>query len=240
MGSKVRTKIAQYWPDIDPQEIVDILDQYGTEPFEQGRARVHLAILKLSEGDKQRLAELVAMAKRDFRDVVAYAEYPEEARLGFVAMKQLSQEEAQSVRSRDREQYTRWLEGRPPRKTQPKHKPVDDLELEQAGAEFISRFFASGEGERSALKVKGADLAHQLRRKAIDLAQSRATEFSPKIRLYHQLAAKVALLAHWPDSKALEVFEKDIRYYRHFERTQPLVDEYERFRAAYTGSESSS
>ena len=83
------------------------------------------------------------------------------------------------------------------------------------------------------MKAEGADLASLLRRKAIDLAHSRASEFSPEIPLYHQLAAKVALLAHWPDSKALDTFEKDIRYYRNFESTQALVDEYERFRAAY-------
>jgi hypothetical protein len=103
--SKVREKVRQYWPDADPQEIVRILDEYGTEPFERGRARVQLAILKLSEGRRDRLPELVAMAKRDYRDVLAYAEYPEEMRLGFVEMRKLSREEAQAVRRRDREQY---------------------------------------------------------------------------------------------------------------------------------------
>jgi hypothetical protein len=50
------------------------------------------------------------MAKRDYRDVLAYAEYPEEMKLGFVGMKDLSPEEAKAVRRRDREQYLRWLE----------------------------------------------------------------------------------------------------------------------------------
>ena len=106
----VRDKVAGYWPDLDHQEIMSMLDQYGAESGERGRARVQLAILKLSEGHRQRLPELVAMAKRDYRDVLAYAEYPEEMKLGFVRMKDLSPEDAQAVRRRDRQQYVRWLQ----------------------------------------------------------------------------------------------------------------------------------
>ena len=109
---------------------------------------------------------------------------------------------------------------------------VEHPDLDLQGEAFISRFLAAGERERLALKTEGAALADQLRSKAIDLAQFKATEFSPKIRVYHQLAAKVALLAHGPDSEAVKPFEKDIRYYRNFASTQALVDEYERFRAA--------
>ena len=107
--SKVRQKIARYWPDVDPEEIMAILDQYGVEQTERGRERVQLAILKLSAGNRERLADLVAMAKRDFRDVLAYAEYPEEIALGFVKMSQLSPDEIRSVRKRDKEQYKKWL-----------------------------------------------------------------------------------------------------------------------------------
>ncbi len=89
------------------------------------------------------------------------------------------------------------------------------------------------------MRAEGADLANRLQREAIGLAYSKATEFSPKIPLYHLLAAKVALLAHWPDNNALDVFEKDIYYYRGFESNLDLVEEYERFREAYTGSKSS-
>lgn len=106
---KVREKIARYWPGLDPQEVMDILDEYGTEPSERGRARVQLAILKLSEGERERLTELVGMARRDYRDVLAYAEYPEEMRIGFVDMSRLSADEARAVRQRDRGQYLEWL-----------------------------------------------------------------------------------------------------------------------------------
>jgi hypothetical protein len=113
---------------------------------------------------------------------------------------------------------------------------VERLELDLQGETFISRFLAADERQRLAMRTEGAALAGQLRRRAIDLAQSKATEFSPKIRIYHQLAAKVALLAHWPDSEALEIYERDIRYYRNFESTQALVDEYEDFREVYIRS----
>jgi hypothetical protein len=108
---KVLEMISRYWPGVDPDEITKILDGYGLENHEQGRSRVQLAILKLCEGDKERLPELVRMAKTDYRDVLAYAEYPEEMQLGFVGMGKLSPEEARDVRRRDRDQYLRWLGG---------------------------------------------------------------------------------------------------------------------------------
>jgi hypothetical protein len=108
---KVLEKIAQYWPGVDPQEIMNVLDQYGVESHERGRARVQLAVLKLSGGQRDRLEELVRMAKRDYRDIVAYAEYPEEMRIGFVGVRRLTAEEVKAVRRRDREQYLEWLGG---------------------------------------------------------------------------------------------------------------------------------
>lgn len=109
--AKVREKVAEYWPDANPDDILRVLDRYGQEGTERGRARVQLAVLKLCEGDRARLENLVRMAKTDYRDVLAYAEYPEEMKLGFVGMRELSQEEAAAVRRRDREQYLEWLGG---------------------------------------------------------------------------------------------------------------------------------
>ena len=90
---------------------MNILDEYGVESYEGGRARVQLAILKLSEGERDRLERFVRMAKRDYRDVVAYAEYPEQMRIGPVGERQLPAEEVKAVRQRDREQYLEWLGG---------------------------------------------------------------------------------------------------------------------------------
>ena len=80
----------------------------GWKALSEG-ARVQLAILKLSEGQRDKLTELVRMAKRDYRDVLAYAEYPEEMKAGFVEMSKLSPQESRAIRERDRKQYLKWL-----------------------------------------------------------------------------------------------------------------------------------
>jgi hypothetical protein len=64
------------WP-----RVMGLLDTYGVESYERERDRVQLAILKLSAGSEEKLGEFVAVAKRDYRDVLFWAENPEEARL---------------------------------------------------------------------------------------------------------------------------------------------------------------
>ena len=61
--------------------VLELLDSYGVEPYEQERERVQVAILKLSAGSEAKVREYVAVAKRDYRDVLFWAEYPEESRL---------------------------------------------------------------------------------------------------------------------------------------------------------------
>jgi len=61
--------------------VLELLDSYGVESYERERERVQLAILKLSEGNEEKLREFVAVAKRDYRDVLFWAENPDEARL---------------------------------------------------------------------------------------------------------------------------------------------------------------
>jgi hypothetical protein len=61
--------------------ILELLDSYGVEPYERERERVQLDIVKLSAGSEAKVREYVAVAKRDYRDVLVWAEYPEESRL---------------------------------------------------------------------------------------------------------------------------------------------------------------
>jgi len=88
------------------------LERYGLEPCEREVMRVRLAILKLSAGSFEGLVQNVEAAKRDYRDVLAWAEYPEEFALPPIAQASLTPTELtqrEAARRRDREQYLSWL-----------------------------------------------------------------------------------------------------------------------------------
>ena len=87
-------------------EAASVLAQYGTQTHEREEIRVRVAALKLSEGSPTRLRELVAHAKRDYRDVLAWAEYPEEMRS---LTWRLPPAEQARIRTADRAQYLAWL-----------------------------------------------------------------------------------------------------------------------------------
>jgi hypothetical protein len=73
--------VQKTFPETSWSRVLESLDRYGVESYERERERVQLAILKLSEGSEEKLREFFAVAKRDYRDVPFWAEYPEEARL---------------------------------------------------------------------------------------------------------------------------------------------------------------
>jgi hypothetical protein len=87
-------------------EVANVLAQYGTQAHEREEIRVRVAVLKLSEGSLDRLRELVARATRDYRDVLAWAEYPEELRS---PTWRLPAAERARIRTADRAQYLAWL-----------------------------------------------------------------------------------------------------------------------------------
>lgn len=75
--AQVRAAAAHRFPGEDTATVVGILDLYGVESYERERERVQVGILKLSGGDVDRLLAAVADAKKDYRDVLWWAEYPE-------------------------------------------------------------------------------------------------------------------------------------------------------------------
>jgi hypothetical protein len=93
----------------DREPVLALLDQGDVEPGHHGAARTHLAVLKLSAGSVDRVRELVSLARSDFRDVVAPAEYPEFMKIGFVGMDRLAPEEMRQLREWDWRQYHEWL-----------------------------------------------------------------------------------------------------------------------------------
>ena len=74
----VLKKLAIAFPDsAEAEQALNALDYYGQGPNEPCVNGVHLAIIKLSEGNLWRLRDLVGKARRDFRDVLYPAQAPE-------------------------------------------------------------------------------------------------------------------------------------------------------------------
>ena len=72
--------VRETFPESARTNILELLDGYGVESYERERERVQLAILNLSAGNEEKLREFVAAAKRDYRDVLFWADNPEEAK----------------------------------------------------------------------------------------------------------------------------------------------------------------
>jgi hypothetical protein len=62
------------FPEDSRRRVVKLLDTYGIEPHERERERVQLAIVKLCAGSEDQLRLYLAVAKRDYRDVLLWAE----------------------------------------------------------------------------------------------------------------------------------------------------------------------
>jgi hypothetical protein len=100
----------------DAARVRRALQTYGVEPHEREADRVRLAILRVSNGDVKVALEGIALAKKDYRDVLVGAEYPQEQRVSIdflsrrVPLKSPEAQEALSeARRRDRQQYEEWL-----------------------------------------------------------------------------------------------------------------------------------
>ena len=106
----VTKKAKAVFPKEDVSKVMSILDQYGVDSYERERERVQIAILKLSEGKMEELRESVKAAKQDYRDVLAYAEFPLEMKS---EPGKLDAQKAKEIREKDRKQYLDWLNKKP-------------------------------------------------------------------------------------------------------------------------------
>ena len=106
----VEAKVKLLFPDKAPAEILQLLDEYDSD-FGEGTARIQLAILKLSDGDIEKLRYHIAAAKRDYRDVILPAENPELLRVGVGSWARMSEDEKEQLSNKDVQQYLGWLEG---------------------------------------------------------------------------------------------------------------------------------
>jgi hypothetical protein len=90
--------------------VMAVLNDYAAGPLPRECSRVELAALKLAQGDLDSLRHHIARAERDYRDVLAAAEYPEYMRAGMFQVRNLRRKEQQRIVSSDWDQYKAWLE----------------------------------------------------------------------------------------------------------------------------------
>jgi len=65
--------------DFPPDEVAGVLaflEAYGRQSWHGEIPRVRLAILKRAQGNWKQLRDALATADKDYRDILAYAEYP--------------------------------------------------------------------------------------------------------------------------------------------------------------------
>ncbi|MGA2440706.1 MAG: hypothetical protein ABSH08_07095 [Tepidisphaeraceae bacterium] len=114
----VLKKLESTFPDpVIAEQALRSLDRYNSNKSRRLRDYVHLAILKLSEGELWRLRELVREAKHDPRDVLYPAEAPEYFKwlrsnplvYGGPRPKTLSKAKEAAMQKRDRDQWIAWL-----------------------------------------------------------------------------------------------------------------------------------
>ena len=106
----VRRKVADVFPPADRAAALEVLGHYGSGPAEPERDRVRLAVVKLSGGDLDLLRQWVQTAKLDYRDALAYAEYPGQMGSGASSF-QTPAADLRRVEAEDRRQYLAWLRG---------------------------------------------------------------------------------------------------------------------------------
>lgn len=102
----VRTLVDRLFPPGERSAALALLEGYGGAPHERESLRVRVAALKVSGGQLGELERSIAHARMDYRDVLAWAEYP-----GALTMStwKMPPAEAARVRAADRTQYLAWL-----------------------------------------------------------------------------------------------------------------------------------
>ena len=123
-GDLVERALEALFPgEKDRSRVRAALATYGLEPHERESDRVRLAILKLAEerpaivkvaeARAEAVDDLVAIARRDYSDVLMWAESPELARsprlLMLASRDPASRQAIDEMARRDSEQYQKWL-----------------------------------------------------------------------------------------------------------------------------------
>lgn len=103
-------KVEQLFSGAVAAEVRQILEQYsGPE-----RVRVQLAVLKYAGGALEKVRQGVEQAARDYRDILAWAEYPRQMAISASELAAMPPAAKKALRKADRDEYRSWLgEGSP-------------------------------------------------------------------------------------------------------------------------------
>lgn len=88
---------------------LSLLQQYGKAEWHREIDRVRLACVKLAKGDLQKLTQAINTATSDYRDVLAWAEYPAYMRTDPNPSREAAEKE-RAIKA-DWKQYENWRAG---------------------------------------------------------------------------------------------------------------------------------
>jgi hypothetical protein len=100
--------VMREYPATEVPAVIAALEAYGKSSWHRDVARVRLAILKLTGGNRKKLDEAIVMADRDYRDVLACAEYPKY--FDVIAPTEKDDAKKKSAIDADWQQYRSWFE----------------------------------------------------------------------------------------------------------------------------------
>lgn len=107
-NADVERLVRREFPAGQVEQVLAVLREYGVEGWHRETDRVRAAILKLADGKLEELRRHLDCAKSDYRDVLAYAEYPNYFKeTTFVAG--MREEEVEKIVAEDWRAYQEWL-----------------------------------------------------------------------------------------------------------------------------------
>lgn len=114
----VQRKLRETFSAADQAEAVSLLEEgagrnlpLNDPPNLDNLERIRLALIKLAEGKLSELKQRIAIAKKDWREVLVPAETPEALAYGLVELMNADPGTRDEIQSRDRQQYENWLKG---------------------------------------------------------------------------------------------------------------------------------
>jgi len=106
MTTLLARKLETMFPgDFTRRRVRKILEEYGREAHEREPDRVRLAILKLAGAELRSVEKYTGYAREDYRTILAWAEYPRQARQWVMP----GADEKQKMIEADLAEYERWL-----------------------------------------------------------------------------------------------------------------------------------